>query len=97
MRKLVPLPALKGTVVARKVPKPIHMFFIDAGQVKMSNTSVTDEGLLPLDGWRCFKYANKEIALMKPTESQQVAQLTSDIATSADVNSKTTQQRSSIV
>ena len=75
--KLVPLPALKGSMIAREGARGTHMFCITSGQVKITEKIKDADDVSRLRDWieAVFGQANKDIVLIKPTMESMIDQL----------------------
>ena len=72
--KLVPLPALKGAMIAREGAKGTHMFCIYSGQIKITEKVKDGDEVGRLRHWieDVHSHANRDIVLFKPSLSQQI-------------------------
>ena len=75
--KLIPLPALKGAIIAREGVKGTHMYCISTGQVKISEKIKDGDDAGRLRHWieDVYSHANREIQLFKPSINQQIDML----------------------
>ena len=75
--KLVPLSALKGSMIAREGTKGTHLFCVASGQVKITEEVKDGDDVSRLRDWieAVFGQANKEIELIKPSIDMLIDQL----------------------
>ena len=75
--KLVPLPALKGSLIAREGAKGTHMFCMTSGQVKITEKIKDGDDVSRLRDWieAVFAQANKDIVLIKPSVDNMIDKL----------------------
>lgn len=91
--KLIPLPALKGAIIAREGVKGTHMYCISTGQIKISEKIKDGDDAGRLRHWieDVYSHANRDIKLFKPSINQQIDTLLGRIGRIAREKAKDTE------